>query len=154
MSGVFTALAITTVAAVGSYQQQKKAAKSQRAAQEAQQRGANVEAGRARISQVREARIRAAQIRAQAGAAGTGQASSGVAGAISSIGSQAGANIGAINVQQGFAEEASAQLQQAANAQLKAAGWQALGSIAQTAFTAKGGWTKVFGGNTPTGAGQ
>jgi hypothetical protein len=83
-----------------------------------------------------------------------GQASSGVAGSISSIGSQAGANIGAINVAQGFAESASASLQRAADAQLKQAGWQSVSSVASGAFTTTGGWTKLFGGNTPKAAGE
>lgn len=151
MSGIFVGLTVAAVSTYSSYTQQKKAAKSQKAAQEAQARGASVEAARSRISQIREARIRAGQIEAAAGTSGVGQASSGVAGSISSIGSQAGSNIGAINVQQGFAEAASANLQDAANASLKAAGWQAIGSFANQAFVQQGGWPKVFGGNTPTG---
>jgi len=130
--------AITAAVSIGSSVMQSKAqgkaADAQRESQQAQQRSASANAQRERIKAMREARIRAAQIEASAGAAGMGQLSSGVAGSIASIGSQAGANIGQINVQEGFAEEASLANQRAANAMADAAQWQAIGGIATNIF--------------------
>lgn len=154
MSGVWVGLAISAVGVGLSYEQGKEATASQQAAQESQRRAASVESARSRMSQIREARLREARVRAQAGAGGMGQASSGVAGSIASIGSQLGANIGAINVQEGFAEAASASMQSAANAQVKQAQWQAVGQTGQSIFTQRGGWTSIFGGNTSKPAGS
>lgn len=148
MPFAYAALAVSVVSAGASYSQQKKAAKEQKKAQEAEKRASSVEAARARMEQIREARIRAARIKAQAGAEGTGMVSSGIAGALSSIGSQTGANIGAINVQQGFANEATAALQRAASAQSKAATWQQIGQVSGSIFSDLGGFTSIFGGNT------
>lgn len=142
--------AVTAVSAVASYQQGKKSEKAQKEASEAQKRSAAVEAQRDRMRVIREARIRAAQVRAQAGAEGIGQTSSGVAGAISSIGSQAGSNIGAINVTQGFAETASNALQQSASAQVKQAGWQVVGQVAGSIFQQQGGYKSLFDMNKPS----
>lgn len=144
MSGLLIAGAVAIGSAAISYTQQKSAAKEQKKAQEAQSRAASVQASRDRTKAIREARIRAAQIQAQAGAAGIGQSTSGLAGSVASIGSQTGANIGAINVQQGFAEKTSDALQAAANAEVKAAGWQAVSKVSNSIFEAQGGWKSVF----------
>lgn len=144
MSGISVGTAIVAGAAVGaattlySASQQADAAEEQAQAQRestaAQQKMSSANAARERLKAIREARMRAGAIAGDAGAGGVGQASSGVAGSIASIGSQAGANIGAINVQEGFAEIASQANQRAADAQADAAQWQAIGSIGTTIF--------------------
>lgn len=135
MSGVAIAsVAISAYSAISSSQNQKKAMKQQAAANAAQQRATSAEAQRERIKAIREARMRAGQIEGAGGTMGMGQASSGIAGSISSIGSQAADNIGRINVQEGFAAQASAANIAAAKYQSKAATWQAIGSISTSIF--------------------
>lgn len=133
----------------------KEQANAQRDASEAQSRSASVQAARERMKQIREARIRSGAISNTAGGAGMGQQSSGVAGSISSIGSQTGANIGAINVTQGFAESASSSLQAAADAGVDAQKWQMISSTASgisgSLFKQAGGWDSIFGANTIKG---
>jgi len=145
MTGIATstaligAAAISAAATIYSADQQADAAEEQAAAQRestaAQQKMSSANAARERLKAIREARMRAGAIAGDAGAGGVGQVSSGVAGSIASIGSQAGANIGAINVQEGFAEIASQANQRAADAQADAAQWQAIGNIGQTIFS-------------------
>jgi len=179
MSGVSVAVAV--VGAVVQQQAASKAAKAQRNAADQQReaidkqtqagrdaeaakgRMAEVQAQRERIQQVREARIKRSAIVASAGNVGIGAGTSGVSGSTSSIGSQASANIGSINQQQTFAADASAANQQAADASaafqiagaegnVAAAKWQAVGAIGSSVFQGAGGWTTIFGGNTPTKA--
>lgn len=126
----------------------KDQARASRQAQDAAQRKSEFEAQRERIRAVREARIQKATMETGAGAAGVGMGSSGVVGAASSMASQLGANIGAQNVQMGFAQMASQANQAAANAAAKGAQWQAIGGVTENIFKAKGGWTTIFGGNT------
>lgn len=113
---------------------------------QAGERAANVKAQQERIKVQREARIARAQLMSGAATAGLGVSTSGVAGGASSIASQAGANIGAINVAQSFAQEASAASQQAATlggdiarSQATAAQWQMLSSAGQTIFKMRSG---------------
>lgn len=168
MSGVATAVWVAAgVAAVGtaatvysankSASATKNAANAQREATAAQSKAASLQTARDRMAQIREARLRAGAIGAAGGAGGVGNMSSGIAGSISSVGSQAGANIGAINVAQGFAETASAALQVSADQQVKAQRWQQIGaissSVAGTAFQAAGSFKTIFGGNTIPKAG-
>lgn len=156
MSGIAVATAVAATATVYSANKQAKATKqaaaAQREATQAQSRSASVQAARDRMKQIREARIRAGAIAGSAGAAGVGQATSGVAGSIASIGSQTGANIGQINVTQGFAEIASTALQRSADKQVEAQKWQMIGQtagkITGSLFQQGGGWTSIFGGNT------
>lgn len=162
MSGVIVGAAVIGAAgAVYSANKTSKAMKNsanaQREATQAQSRSASVQAARDRMAQIREARIRAGAIAGAGGAEGVGMVSSGIAGSIASVGSQAGANIGAINVAQGFAETASAAMQVSTDQQVKAQRWQAIGAIssqvASTAFSQAGGFTTIFGGNTINKAG-
>jgi len=111
----------------------------------AQQRSSDYQAQRARIQAVRESRIRQAQMTAGAGQAGIGFESSGVVGAQSSLASQLGSTIGASNVVQGFAGQASAANQRAADAAATGAMWQAIGSVSSSAFSGLGGWKKLIG---------
>ncbi len=113
----------------------KDAARAQKESYAAQQKMSSANAARERLKAIREARMRAGAIAGDAGAAGVGQASSGVAGSIASIGSQAGSNLGAINVQEGFAEMASVANQNAADASADMAKWQAVGNIGSTIFS-------------------
>jgi hypothetical protein len=96
---------------------QAAAAEAQAAAEKEQQRiaqvRANLETRKEKQNQLREARIRRAQILTgaiESGAAGSSAAQSAVAG----IGTQFGANIGRINVAQGFGEATSQQREEAA----------------------------------------
>lgn len=146
-----TALAIASfvvgaASAYNQYQQGQKSLEAQKQAQQAQSRAAQVAAQRERLQAMREARIKRAQILSSAGVQGV--SGSGVQGSVSSIGSQLGANIGYMNVQEGFAQAASMANQQAANAMSSAASWQAIGGLAGKAFDASGGFTTIFGGNT------
>lgn len=141
------------------YQAQQSAAEaaSQQAAaqQEAnamQQKSANVQAQRSRVQQLREARIARARVLSSAANMGIGAASTGVSGAVSSIESQMGANVGAINVTQTFAEAASSASQRAASwgsvAQEKtavAAQWQGLAQLGFQAGGQLGAWEKLIG---------
>lgn len=127
----------------------KQAAAAQREATAAQGRASSVEAQRARIQQVREARIRRAQVLSSGTNAGLGTGTSGIGGAVGSIASQMGENIGTINQQQTFAQETSAALQQSADYQVKAQKWQMIGNFSKSIFNQAGGFTTIFGGNTP-----
>lgn len=160
--GFSAAMAVMAVATVVSSQQSQQAAKAQKQAtaaqmeaQAAQQRGASVAAQRERIKTVREARIARANVLAGGMGMGFGSDTSGIVGATSSIQSQMGSNIGYINQQETFAAQASEANRQAAGFtsqaighQAKAQQWQAIGSLASSAFGAQGGWARVFGGNT------
>jgi len=144
---------------------QKKARRRQIAAQKEAQRIAqlrsDVAARKERQKQLRETRIRKAQILSTTTLAGGG-GSSGQAGALGSIGTQFGANIGRINEAQGFSsaiseqnEEAAKQQGVIANSQAKQQTVQAItgaiGSAANSAgniFDRFGGETSIFGGNT------
>lgn len=150
------------VGAVGTYQaytaQQdaaaaaEQSAAAQREANAIQQRSANVQAQRERIKQLREARVARARVLSSAVNMGIGTASTGVSGAMSSISSQYGENVGNINVAQTFAEKTAQAQQRAADfgvqAQSKmaeAAQWQ---QLAQTGFQTAGSlgaWDKIFG---------
>lgn len=157
---VFTAIA--AVAALGatvySGQQQAKATKQSAAAQReataAQGRASSVEAQRARIQQVREARIRRAQVLSSGTNAGLGTGTSGIGGAVGSISTQMAENIGTIGQQENFAQETSAALQVAADKQVTAQKWQMIGGFSQSIFNASGGFTTIFGGNTPKKVGE
>jgi len=130
----------------------KKAAAAQQEASAAQGRSASVDAQRARIAQVREARIRKGQVISAGTSGGLGMGTSGLGGAVGSIASQMGENIGNINQQQTFAQETGAALQESANQQVKAQKWQQIGAFSQSIFQQAGGFTTIFGGNTSTGA--
>ena len=124
----------------GEYERDRSNA--QHAANAAQQRQAETEAQRARISQQREARIRRAQVLASTGISG----SSGTAGAIASIGSQEATNISTINQNLSFSAEISAANQRAADASgasaLASAQFSAGVSIFSAAFP--GGLKTIF----------
>ena len=98
---------------------QARAAEQQAAAQREQQRieqvRANLQVRQDKQKQFREQRIRRAQILSQAINAGA-EGSSSVQSALGGIGTQFGANIGSINVQQGFGEAISQQSEAAAAA--------------------------------------
>lgn len=138
---------IASIAAAGTVISSIQQSAAQKKSIEAQQKIADAQAARERIQAAREARIRRAQILASTGNQGIGAASSGPAGAVSSIGSQLGANIANINTIQNFAQQASKANQQAADA-------SAMGAAFQTAFNVSSNmtdWTKIF---NPTGINQ
>lgn len=110
-------------------------AEAARKAEESRARQSEVQARQARLAAIREQRIRTGQIVAATGSAGLGMAgTSGFTGAVGSLSTQAAANIGQINVAQGFAAEQSAYNQQAATAASKGA---LAGAQAQ-------GWSNMF----------
>jgi hypothetical protein len=172
------AIATTTLASIGlglqafSMIQQADAADNQAGAmrestdaskrsEAAKARMAEVEAARQRVSQVREERIMRSQIIASAGNQGMGSGTSGVSGSVSSVRSQASANIGFIGQQETFAGQASAANQASADAigranafQAEGAQWQQIGGLAGTVFKDKGGWATIFKGNTHDPAGS
>ena len=90
------------------------------------------------MAQVREQRIRTGQITAATGGAGLGLAgTSGFTGSVGSLATQAAANIGQINVAQGFAQEQSGYNIAAADAASKgfqagqqATQWKNVGTMA------------------------
>lgn len=144
---------------------QVRAAEAQAAALKERQRveqvRANVEARRERREQLREARLRRAQVlsaAANAGALGASTVESGLGG----IQTQFGANIGRINVAQGFGQAISTQNEIAAAQQseinrlegrsnvVAAQGqiFNSIGQLGQSIFNTAGGFTSIFGGNT------
>jgi len=138
----------------------KRQSEAAKKAEEARSRQSEVEAQRLRIQQAREGRIRRAQVISATGNEGLGfSGTSGSVGAISSITSQIGSNIGFINQKQGFANEISGFNLEAANqagkiaqANAKGASFQALGNVGDSIFQSQGGFKTLFGGNTNKGA--
>jgi hypothetical protein len=128
----------------------EESAAQQRVAYQAEQRRAEVQNIRAVRQQIRSARLaQAAMTNVAAQTGGTG--SSAVAGGVSSIGSQLTGNINYMaqiaeqNTAIGQAQIASSQAQgQAARAQGRAQVYGAVGDLAGTIFSAKGGWKAVL----------
>lgn len=86
---------------------QKRAAAEQRKSIRAQQASQNYQAARQRRQQAAQARMLRAQQVAGGFSSGIGTGSSAVQGAVGSIGSTFGGNIGASNIAQGLANQAS-----------------------------------------------
>lgn len=151
-------LAIGAVSLVQGYGAQQEAASAQqqqasaqREATAVQQRSANVQSQKERVRQLREARVARARVLSSAVNMGVGTASTGVSGAVSSISSQYGENVGAVNVAQTFAEKTSQAQQRAADfgvaaqgKMMEAAQWQQLSGLGFQAFGAVGGFDKIF----------
>lgn len=144
-------------------EQQRVAAEKE--SQRIQQVRANVEVRRERQQQLREQRIRRASILAASVNAGAGAGTTTTEGALGGLNTQFGANIGRINVAQGFGEAISEQSEKGAAAagevsrqqgksQIAAAQgqiFQAIGGFEQSIFERAGGFTSLFGGNKPAG---
>lgn len=110
-------------------------AEAARQLEESRRRQSDVAARQQRLAAIREQRIRTGQITAATGGAQLGLAgTSGFTGAVGSLSTQAAANIGQINVAQGFAREQSGYSQQAASAASQGA---LAGAQAQ-------GWSQMF----------
>ena len=115
-------------------------------AEESKRRYSMAQAQRQRIAEQRQARIRTGQVVASTGGSGLGMGgTSGFQGAVGSITSQYGANVGDINVAQGFADEQSAFNQagmdaagRVSTAQAKGAQWNQLGTLASNLPTTMG----------------
>ena len=120
--------------------------------QASQERQSNLNAQRARISQIREMNIRRGNILASTVRSGTGATgTSAVIGSGGSLTSQLGANIGFINQTQSFASEQSAGNVTAANAASatyqasnEAAGWTSLATLGKDVSTQFGGIKTIF----------
>lgn len=136
--GIETVAAVATavIAGASAYEQRrqgKRAAEAEEDAQKvakAEQEAQRMEKTRA---QIREERVRRAQITQSS--TNTGVAgSSGEAGAVSSLGTQLGANIGSMTRQTNTANAISGFEQKAADARTKAAEAQAFGEFASSAI--------------------
>lgn len=176
------AMVITGVSAYQGYQAQQEAASAQeqqavaqqqqvaaqREATAVQQRSANVQSQKERVRQLREARVARARVLSSSINMGVGIASTGVSGAISSISSKYGENIGNINVAETFAEKTALAQQRAADfgtqastfgarAQTKmaeAAQWQQLSQLGFQAAGGTGGFDKIFSPSIQPAAAQ
>ena len=127
MSWVFVAVAVVSTAV--SVDQSKKARRQQRRAADLAQKGARLEASRGAAEQVRQSQI----ARASALQQGENQGASGstaVAGAVGSIQSQTGGNIGFANQIFGLQQSRNSLLLAASDSQGRAAGFAQLASIA------------------------
>lgn len=134
MSAVALAIGSTAVMAYSAYkghEAQKEAAKEQKKANKEQRKMANLQAARERREQFRQARAAQGSLLSQGVAQGV-SASSGVQGGISSISSQLGQNVSFLDQTAYHADQASIFSQRAADAQTKAAKWQAVGQLAGT----------------------
>ena len=120
------ALALSTV---GTVVQQRKASEAQRKSTKLSQRRADIQATRDRREQVRAARIQRAEILSTA--ANTGAAgSSSEAGAIGSIQTQLGSNIGTSFLFQDISQRQSSANVAASAAQSRAATFSSIGNLA------------------------
>jgi hypothetical protein len=141
--GTVASLALTGYSMMKERKGAKKAASAERdraavqaKQQEDQQKYSQVQAQRARVAQQRKARIAHGAILAQGGSSGLGMTgSSSLTGAIGSVSSQMGLNVGNINVGQGFAEGQTQQNIQQGNlqsqtslAQAEQSGWSQMGA--------------------------
>lgn len=162
---------ISAVAGVVGASKQKKIAKRQARAAEAQaaaererqrieQVRADVSARKERQQQLREARIRRAQILSASANAGALGAST-TTGAVGGINTQFGFNIGQINEAQGFGQAISTQNELAAEqqteinrlegksqiVQAQTQLFQSIGNLGENIFQRAGGFTSLAGGN-------
>ena len=162
---VAAALALTAVSSVATIQQQraankanKKAAKEQEKARQDQRALQHQMRGEERREQIRAERIRRAQIEQAAENTGTA-GSSGEFGAVSSVSSQFGANMGSIFGQQMHGDNITRHTQSAADYmgqaqqhQANASLWGQVGQFGSAAFQAGGGFSALGGSSTsPTG---
>lgn len=143
---VGVAIASLIVTAVSVVKQQEAASDARKAQKKSrnEQRANNAEvAAREKRQQIREERIRRAQIMQASENAGV-SASSGEMGATSNLSSQLASNLGFNAGAQQRANNMSIFAQQGANAQGKADRWAGIGSIAQSTFSASGGFDTIF----------
>lgn len=127
-----------------SAKEQKEAAKTQKKAMAIEQQKADIAAYRERIQAVRQARIQRGATLQTAQALGV-QGSSSAVGAVSSIGSQLGANLSFLDTTQALSRQESIFQQQAVDAQTRANMAATRGKIAGSIFEQKyGGWKGVF----------
>lgn len=165
VTGVTTGLQIAEQAKQKKLQKrQARAAQAQAEAERERQRieqvRADVAAKKERRQQLRELRLRRAQVLASAALSG-GLGSSTTEGALGSLGSQFGSNIGAIGEAQGFGQAISTQNQAAADqateinrlqgkviaSQGRQGMFQSIGNLASSTFDRAGGFTTLSGGN-------
>lgn len=162
---------VSAITGISAAKKQKKIAKRQAAAeqerakaeaerQRIEQVRADVAARKERREQLREARIRRSQVLSAAANAGA-IGSSTTQGALGSLGSQFGANIGAINEAQGFGQAISTQNEAAAaqqteinrlegksrQVQAQQSLFESIGDLGQSVFDRGGGFTTLFKGN-------
>lgn len=162
---------VSAVTGISAAKKQKKIAKRQAAAeaerakaeaerQRIEQVRADVAARKERREQLREARLRRSQVLSQAALSGA-LSSSATEGALGSLGSQFGANIGAISEAQGFGQAISRQNELAAAQQTEinrlegksrqvAAQqdlFKSIGNLGQSIFDRAGGFPSLGGGN-------
>lgn len=148
--GVLTAIAlgVMAVGTVASAQAQRKSAKQQRKAIEAQQRQADLANARERRSAIRNSRVMRASIESQAATTGL-VGSSAAQGSTSNVQSRLGENLSFLDQNQQLSAQASIANQRAADYASKANSWTAFAGMGKMAFNGLGG----FSGFKPAGAG-
>lgn len=127
------ALAVTGAAAYEQQRQAKSAASSRKKAAAVSQAEQAAQQNQNRRQQVREERVRRAQVLQGAQNTGT-QQSSGELGATSALGSLIGGNLAGMQRQQNSVNAIGALSQASADADVKGAGWAAIGSISGSVF--------------------
>lgn len=132
--------AVSAAGTVASYNQQRKAAKSQAKSQAAQQRQADIANARERRAAVRNARVARASIESQGALTGT-TGSSGVAGAVANVQGQLAENLSFLDQNAALANEASVANQQAADYMSRAGGW---GAVAEMGSSISGFGSSIF----------
>lgn len=125
--------ATAALSAVGQYKEQKEAAEAQKEAEALQQRIADIKAARERAKAIRETTSAQAMARQQASTAGV-SVSSGLEGGTAASTTKLASEIGAQEQIGGLSRQISIFNQEAIDAQTRAAGWQAVGSIGGSIF--------------------
>lgn len=157
----FTAAAVAVVGAQQQYMSQKEARNEQRLARNEQEKAQQeqkavnqAQAAQERRAQIREERIRRARIMQSSVNTGT-VGSSGEAGALSSLSTQLGTNVGMNLGQINAANNISAFNQRAADFEMsaqdnlfKANTWGQVSQTAMSIFSSSGGFSSMFKGGT------
>lgn len=128
---IIGAAVVGAVAAVGSYQQQRQAAKAQGKAYAAQQRQADIQNARQRRETVRSSRIARAQVEAQGVQTGMFGGSAEQS-SLFNIQNQLGQNLSFLDQNRQLSDEASRANQAAASYASRAQGYADLGKLAGT----------------------
>lgn len=164
VSGVISAAAPFVSAAslvmqgVSFFQQKKatgQAAEATKRQADLQNRLNEINAQRARLNAIRESRIKRAQILTSTTGAGLGPTgTSSSVGGIGAVTTQEAQNVQTINQRQGFGQAIGAAQTDYYTAAGEAKGWQDIGNVAGSIFSASGGFGSMFKPfSTPTSTG-
>jgi len=150
--GPVAAVIGAVVGAVGTVMQvsaARKAAKAQQRMADLQERQQQIATRRSRRQAIRQAQI----VRAQAISAGAnygGLQGSGLAGGLSSLGSQVGAELGFSTQMSGISSDINAAQKDFLKAQQQGSMWGAIGGLGFSVFRQAGGFGAFSGGRSPT----